>query len=63
MRKVYWVQYEKLVKHLCKYLAANRGKLPVELRGDANTLFTLADTIRITLEAYDTTHARGKGAP
>jgi hypothetical protein len=61
MQRVYWVQYLALVNRLCKFLLANRGKLPTDLQADATSLFELAEAVCLTLQAYDRTHARGKG--
>jgi hypothetical protein len=61
MQRVYWVQYLALLNKLCKFLLANRGKLPTDLQADATSLFEVAEAICLTLQAYDRSHARGKG--
>lgn len=61
LNRVYWVQCLNLTKHLCKFLEANRNKLPTDLKVPAATAFAAVDAFCQILLAYDAAHARGQG--
>jgi hypothetical protein len=60
-KRVWWVGLLKVIRKACRYIVANRAKLPPDLPAEVTAAFAAIIAACAALEAYDRSHPRGEG--